>query len=517
MAPPVFCDLIDGHRYAEDKGRVMNIGNKLLAASLLITGLALVAASGAGNAQAQQSTARIWDIPFGTHVDNLPVVAFVDPACGTNGGPPSLSLDQFADFERCPVEAETGLREVWFIYDDTLEYVGLAQREPAQYRATSLLGQPLILSFLIDNNGRVQGYRIFTDQRAEPELREEAHGLVIPFRARFGMSGWECTDLPQSEGEIPFRGLYVNQVCGKEFGGKRGTVEARLFYKQGQTRINRFNNRLTVNEFESWARVEVVQVEPLPAAELDRLDAAAVPAVLAGPPLSDPREAFLAGQTIDCPGCDLAGADLRRRDLTGADLSGADLNKAILHRTTLRQANLAGANLSGANLNRADLTFANLRNANLANAMMWQADAARSDFSGANLTYAWMGRARLTLSNFEGAILDQVDLGEARLNDANLANATLNDAYLHLAVLFRADMSGVVAQRATFTEAGLRDVNLTGAVLRGADLVRADLSGADLTNADFSGSRLLSASLHEAIQEGTIFAGAQMPDNSVGR
>jgi uncharacterized protein YjbI with pentapeptide repeats len=495
----------------------MNIGNKLLAASLLITGLALMTASGVANAQAQQRTARIWDTPFGTHVANLPTAAFVDPACGTNGGPPSLQLRGFEEFARCPEETETGLREVWFIYDDTLEYVGLARREPAQYMATSMLRQPVILSYLIDNDGRVQGYRIFTDQRAEAELRGDAHGLVVPFRARVGMRGWECADLPQVEGELPFRGLYVKQLCEKEFDGRRGTTEARLYYKDGQTRIDPFNNSLRVNEFESWARVEIVQVEPLPAAELDRLDAAAAPPILAGPPLSDPREAFLSGQTIDCPGCDLAGVDLRRWDLTGADLSGVNFHEAILHRTILRQANLAGANLSGANLNRADLTFANLRNANLGNAMLWQVDAARADFSGADLTYVYMGRARLSLANFEDATLNQADLGEARMNDANLANATLNDAYLHLTVLFRANMRGVAAESATFTHAGLRDVDLTGAVLRGADLERADLAGADLTNADFSGSRLLSASLHETIQEGTVFAGAQMPDNSLGR
>src|SRR5258705_12124098 len=45
------------------------------------------------------------------------------------------------------------------------------------------------------------------------------------------------------------------------------------------------------------------------------------------------REAFLAGQTINCPGCDLNGASLDRRDLTVADLSGADLRRTTFSRT----------------------------------------------------------------------------------------------------------------------------------------------------------------------------------------
>src|SRR5277367_4717020 len=70
------------------------------------------------------------------------------------------------------------------------------------------------------------------------------------------------------------------------------------------------------------------------------------------------RAAFLAGTTIDCPGCDLTGARLDRRDLTGANLAGAKLAGATFSRTILRGANLAGAALPGANLKRHDLSGA---------------------------------------------------------------------------------------------------------------------------------------------------------------
>ena len=63
----------------------------------------------------------------------------------------------------------------------------------------------------------------------------------------------------------------------------------------------------------------------------------AVPATMAGDQPAAPytpsdREAFLAGTSKDCRGCDLRNAKLKRRDLRGVDLTGADLTGAVLHR-----------------------------------------------------------------------------------------------------------------------------------------------------------------------------------------
>ena len=61
-------------------------------------------------ALAQDIPPKIWDVPFGTPIDSLGV-DFVEPACGTNGGPPSVELKSFADFATCTPEA-SGLREL---------------------------------------------------------------------------------------------------------------------------------------------------------------------------------------------------------------------------------------------------------------------------------------------------------------------------------------------------------------------------------------------------------------------
>ena len=469
---------------------------------------------GENGASAQQRVPRIWDIPLGIAVGDLPAAEFVDPACGTNGGPAGLPIGNFDQFRKCPAEAG-GLREIWFIYDDTLEYVGLARREPLVPKATAVLDQPVVLSVLLDGDGRVRGFRIFTDSRAEPGLRLAAHEVSFAYKARYGLDEG-CADLPAANGETPIDGRYIKELCHKESGGRSVTVETHYYYRPGHQVVDPLVARPTVNEFESWVRLEVLQIGPRPAVEVGHGAAAPDPGAR-GLPVSERSEAFLSGQTVVCPGCDLAGADLRRRDLTGADLSGANLEGALFHRAILRGANLAGANLADANLNRANLSFANLQNATLINAMLFHADAGRASFSGADLAGAMMGKAQLILADFGRANLDFADLGEAQLNDASLVNATLNDAYLPLAAMFRADLRGAVAERAMLAQVSLRGANLGGAVFRGANLYGADLAGADMNDADFSGARLVSANLTDALQSGTIFAGAQMPDNSVHR
>src|SRR5262249_50612229 len=81
---------------------------------------ALTALVGTASAQQRPSQFEIWDIKLGTPVDKLPD-EFTDYACGTGGGPPSIQLTGWKDFRRCRPEPG-GLREVYFRYDDELEY-----------------------------------------------------------------------------------------------------------------------------------------------------------------------------------------------------------------------------------------------------------------------------------------------------------------------------------------------------------------------------------------------------------
>ena len=160
--------------------------------------------------------------------------------------------------EMCIRDSTTGLHEVWFRYDDEMEYVARARRSDImirQYQANSLAGQPIITSLLIDDAGLVQGYRVVNDPRADARNRIEAYGLADIFK---GMgASLECTDLPPAEGERPIDDLLVKEVCESKAGGLVTRVEARRYYKPGQFAVDPNENRLTENQFESSARLEV--------------------------------------------------------------------------------------------------------------------------------------------------------------------------------------------------------------------------------------------------------------------
>jgi hypothetical protein len=209
--------------------------------------------------RAQIPPPKIWDITLGIPVAELPLKDFVDPACGTNGGPPARVLKGFDEFASCPAEAATGLHEVWFRYDDEMEYIARARRSGVlirQYQANSLAGQPIITSFLIDGAGRVQGYRIVNDPRADAGTRIDAFNIADLFKGIAGM-GIPCTDLPSAEGERPINDVFIKEICEQETDGKVVRVESRRYYKPGQYAVDPNENRATENQFESSARLEV--------------------------------------------------------------------------------------------------------------------------------------------------------------------------------------------------------------------------------------------------------------------
>ena len=75
-----------------------------------------------GQAQADDRPTRlnVWDIKIGEAAAKIPD-GFINYACGTNGGPPSLPIANFTEFRKCRPDAN-GLHEVYFEYDDELEY-----------------------------------------------------------------------------------------------------------------------------------------------------------------------------------------------------------------------------------------------------------------------------------------------------------------------------------------------------------------------------------------------------------
>jgi hypothetical protein len=152
---------------------------------------------------------EVWDLQLGTHIDKVPD-EFINLACGTNGGPPGMPLGGWA----------SGLREVYFRYDNELEYWAKANDLTAQmeqYSGTKTYGFPIVVSALIDAEGVLRGVRMVSDPRGEgAQGRDEAYLLRNFLNARLGRENWDCEDAPPAEGETPVGGIFVKQRCRKQ-------------------------------------------------------------------------------------------------------------------------------------------------------------------------------------------------------------------------------------------------------------------------------------------------------------
>ena len=198
----------------------MNHGNS----ALCLNGNGRVITAGAAAQQQSGSPvptrSEVWDFKLGTPATALPTDSDAY-ACGTNGGPPSVPLSGWSDFRRCRPEP-SGLREVYFRYDDELEYWAKANELPTEierYSGTRVYDYPVVLSALFDGDGTLRSPRIVSDPRDTTRSRDEAYTLRNFLTARFGRDGWTCTDLPADEGEEPVVRTFIKQDCRKTLDG----------------------------------------------------------------------------------------------------------------------------------------------------------------------------------------------------------------------------------------------------------------------------------------------------------
>ena len=203
---------------------------------------------------------NVWDVKIGMTSGQVPEHDFIDISCGTNGGPPSIPIGSFKNFAKCPPEG-TGLHEVYFAYDDELEYWARANEYVtwiAIYTGTKVMDQPVILSALFDADGLIKGIRIISDARADPQQRRSAIVMRRRFTGRFGEVGWICEDLPPQEGEKPFRRQFVKELCTKISKNQlRVRLESHYYQKSGQTTFDPHTGQPQQGYFESTVRLEL--------------------------------------------------------------------------------------------------------------------------------------------------------------------------------------------------------------------------------------------------------------------
>jgi hypothetical protein len=233
---------------------------------LFRTGLALLAVAalvlrmGLARAEDQPKRADVWSLKLGTPAAALPGEAFVDYACGSNGGPPQQSISGWSAYDKCRPEPN-GLREVYFRYDDELEYWAKAHRAQtliAQYNGTRVLDFSVIVSALFDTGGTLAGLRIVTDPQVSPQERKQAYALGNFLKARFNSDGWNCSDSPPATGERPVGNLYINRHCTKLVKvDMRALLETRFLRKPGQAEFSG-SGKPTVGQFESSTRLDLL-------------------------------------------------------------------------------------------------------------------------------------------------------------------------------------------------------------------------------------------------------------------
>jgi hypothetical protein len=241
-----------------------------LAVSILIW----LAAATTGSAQTLRR-ATIWDLKLGEPVAAQPATEeYRGFACGSNGGAPRAQLKGWSDFARCPAEPD-GLREVYFEYDDELEYIARAKdidREITRWAGTTEVAFPVVTSALFDDGGALRGIRLVTDSRpdhrnditeANLRKRDEAYLFGSIMASRFNIDGErDCKASPPAEGESAVGTLFIKRTCEiKDPANRRRIVlKVNLFRKPGQSATNpQLPTQLTEGQFESSARIDIYQ------------------------------------------------------------------------------------------------------------------------------------------------------------------------------------------------------------------------------------------------------------------
>lgn len=221
--------------------------------------LAMLGLAGTAMAAKEPAASDVWEIKLGQPLAAIPD-SFADFACGSNGGPPSQPLDGFTTFMTCPPEAN-GWREVYFRYDDELEYWAKANNIPLLVAAagTKVYDLPVIMSVLIDTAGIVRGLRLVSDPRDTSVRREDARFLQPFLMARFRPANgdWSCVDLPAAKGETPVNGEFVKQDCSLVAEGIEYTLSARFLRGAGERQVDPYTGKFTEGQFQSHVRFEM--------------------------------------------------------------------------------------------------------------------------------------------------------------------------------------------------------------------------------------------------------------------
>ncbi len=177
---------------------------------------------------------------------------------------PASPLSGWKDFRRCRAEPG-GLREVYFRYDDEIEYWAKANNLAAQmeqYVGTKTYGFPITVSALIDDAAR-SAASASSPIRATPQATATRPTCCATSSIRdSAATAGHARTSPPTPGETPVAGIFVKQRCEKDLDtATRARLVTRHLRKPGQSQYDPHSGKETTNQFESNVRFEMVRMK----------------------------------------------------------------------------------------------------------------------------------------------------------------------------------------------------------------------------------------------------------------
>ena len=207
-----------------------------------LIGIVATAAAAGSVYAAAKSGGDVREFTVGLSTDDLPQEGYLGFACGNNGAAPGTEIAGWHAFAECPAD-EKGLHEVAFQYDDTDVLF-------EDMEGTGIAGHPVLISLLFNQDGVVEALRVFTDPFARPYNKRRARVLGRKVKARFGVTGWTCEDLPREATEGEFGGIYTKERCVTDLGNRTVELTTRFYrtFEDGEEEI------VNSTHFEVWRK-----------------------------------------------------------------------------------------------------------------------------------------------------------------------------------------------------------------------------------------------------------------------
>ncbi len=174
------------------------------------------------SAQAEEADLRRFRI--GMAADELPAEGYAGFSCA--GG---NEVQGWQGYRQCPADA-AGLHALRFQYQEGANELAFVNDT---YEGTKVGGHPVLLTLLISNQGVVQGLRIETDPAARLNRRKKAYLLGELAKARYGETGWACTEAEPAANEEPVGSVYVKERCEKTTSSRHYVLTRQMFHRTG--------------------------------------------------------------------------------------------------------------------------------------------------------------------------------------------------------------------------------------------------------------------------------------------